>query len=213
MRSDVLIVARVDRRPLIECHGGVAARLTDRATVHLVSSAATPLGGDVIACRVIVEVGATLTVRSAAATIALPSVGERTSHGCWSVEVAGSLDIELEPTIVAADARHHAALSASVDGGGRFRFAERVQIGRSGESDGYWTGSMRVDVANGPLLRHRVGLGAGSAGDDVIAAPRALQSELRYPADAFLDLAQTAGTPLALAAGGVLTTWQGPKLG
>ncbi len=37
------------------------------------------------------------------------------------------------------------------------------------------------------LLRHRVGLGAGSLADDVIAAPRAAISGLRYPATAFTD--------------------------
>ena len=48
MRSDVLIVAHRDRAPRIECAGGLAARRTEPDTVHLVSAAATPLGGDAI---------------------------------------------------------------------------------------------------------------------------------------------------------------------
>ena len=40
--------------------------------MHLVSAAATPLGGDTIVLRVIVEPGARLRVRSAAATVTLP---------------------------------------------------------------------------------------------------------------------------------------------
>ena len=48
MRSDVVIVATPNRSPRIECSGGIAARLTDTDTVHLVSSVATPLGGDAI---------------------------------------------------------------------------------------------------------------------------------------------------------------------
>ena len=77
MHSDVLIVARPGRQPRIECAGGVAARATEPDTVHLVSAAATPLGGDTIALRVIVEPGARLRVRSAAATVTLPGRSHR----------------------------------------------------------------------------------------------------------------------------------------
>ena len=58
MRSDVLIVARRDRRPRIQCSGGLAARETEPGTVHLVSAAATPLGGDSVSVRIVVEPGA-----------------------------------------------------------------------------------------------------------------------------------------------------------
>ncbi|MDT5074188.1 MAG: urease accessory protein, partial [Mycobacterium sp.] len=54
MISDVLIVASPGRAPRIECAGGVAGRRTDTDTVHLVSAAATPLGGDTIRVRVVV---------------------------------------------------------------------------------------------------------------------------------------------------------------
>ncbi len=101
MHSDVLIVARPDRRPAIECAGGVAARLTEPDTVHLVSTAATPLGGDTIAVRVIVEQGARLRLRSAAATVALPGRLTTDSTAHWQVEVAGELDLDPEPTVVA----------------------------------------------------------------------------------------------------------------
>ena len=52
--------------------GGIAARATEPNTVHLVSTAATPLGGDTIAVRVVVEPVRALRVRSAAATVTLP---------------------------------------------------------------------------------------------------------------------------------------------
>jgi len=92
VHSDVLIVARADRRPAIECAGGVAARVTEPDTVHLVSTAATPLGGDSIVIRVIVEPGARLRVRSAAATVALPGRATTESTAHWYLEVAGELD-------------------------------------------------------------------------------------------------------------------------
>ncbi len=60
-----------------------------------------------------------------------------------------------------------------------------------------------------PLLRHRVELGRESATHDLIGAPLASVSELRYP-----DIASEAlGTVLELADGGSLATWQGPRLG
>ena len=48
----------------------------------------TPLGGDVIAIRLVVEPGARLRLRSAAASLALPGPGTRNSHSCWTIEVA-----------------------------------------------------------------------------------------------------------------------------
>ncbi|HKV19937.1 MAG TPA: urease accessory protein UreD [Mycobacterium sp.] len=209
MHSDVLIVARPDRRPTIECCGGVAARLTETDTVHLVSAAATPLGGDSIAVRVIVEPGARLRVRSAAATVALPGRGTAESTSHWHVEVAGELDVDPEPTVVAGGSRHTTSTRLSVEASGRVRLRERVQIGRTDERQGFWSGSLHADVGGRPLLRHRIEMGDDSTAHDLIAAPLASVSELRYP-----DIAHDAvGTVLELADGGSLATWQGRRLG
>ncbi len=131
MRSDVVVVATPGRLPRIECRGGVAARHTETDTVHLVSAAATPLGGDVIAIRLVVEPGARLRLRSAAASVVLPGPGTRTSHSCWTIEVAGELDVDLEPTIVAADARHLSEVRVQLAEAAQLRIRERVQIGRT----------------------------------------------------------------------------------
>nr|WP_090342483.1 urease accessory protein UreD [Mycolicibacterium malmesburyense]CRL72890.1 urease accessory protein UreH [Mycolicibacterium malmesburyense] len=208
MRSEVLIVARPDHRPRLECAGGVAARLTEPDTVHLVSAAATPLGGDVLHFRVVVEPGARLRIRTAAATMTLPGAKTPDSHAIWDLDVAGELDLDPEPTVVAAASRHHTSIRLGVGAHGRVRLRERVQIGRSGERQGFWSGSLHADVEGAPLLRHRIELGRGSVADDEIGAPRASISELTYP-----DVESDAtGTALALAAGGCLTTWQGPRL-
>ncbi len=81
-------------------------------------AAATPLGGDTMRIRVIVERGAQLRLRSAAATVALPGVDTLTSHAHWEIDVTGTLDVDLEPTVVAASARHlsHATLRLHDDG-------------------------------------------------------------------------------------------------
>lgn len=214
MRSEVVLVASRDRLPRIECRGGgMQARCTSPDTVHLVSAAATPLGGDTIEIRIVVERGARLRLRSAAATVALPGASTPTSHTNWAIEVGGSLDVDLEPTVVAGAARHLSSVMLSLRDEGLLRFRERVQIGRCGERDGFWSGSLHADRDGLPLLRHRVELGAGSLADDDIAAPRAAISELRYPATGFdLPAIDEGSTVLALAGGGTLSTWQADRL-
>lgn len=208
MRSDVLIVARRGRRPRIETTGGLAARETEAGTVHLVSAAATPLGGDAVCVRVIVEPGAMLRVRTAAATMTLPGPTTHDSHAIWTLEVAGELDVDPQPTVVAATSRHFTSTHLSIDGTGRVKLRERIQIGRSGERQGFWSGSLHADVDGSALLRHRIELGRGSVADDALAAPMACISELHYP-ETDVD---TAGIALALAGGGCLSTWQGQRL-
>lgn len=216
MRSEVLLVASGNRVPRIECRGGVQARCTAADTVHLVSAAATPLGGDAIDVRVVVERGGRLRLRSAAATVALPGPGTPTSHAHWRIEVSGCLDLDLEPTVVAADARHVSSVALFLHDDGRIRFRERVQIGRCHEHEGFWSGSLHADRDGRPLLRHRVELGAGSLADDAISAPRATVNELRYPAGDFGDTPDAAiddgSTVLELAGGGTLSAWQGDRL-
>ena len=89
----------------------MTAGCTTPETVYLVSAAAIPLGGHAVDIRVVVELGARLKVRSAAATVALPGPVTPTSHAWWTVEVAGDLDVDLEPTVVAAAARHLSSFS------------------------------------------------------------------------------------------------------
>ncbi len=208
MRSDILIVACPDRPARIECSGGLAGRRTEPDTVHLVSSVATPLGGDAIHIRVIVEPGARLRLRSVAATVALPGANTPESHAFWEMEVGGDLDVDPQPTVVAANSRHFTSTRLELHGQGRVRLRERIQIGRSDERQGFWSGSLCADADDAPLLRHRVELGAGSVADDELGAPLACISELHYP-ESDVD---TAGVPLALAGGGCLATWQGARL-
>lgn len=214
MHCEVLVVASGNRLPRIACRGGgVQARCTAPDTVHLVSAAAMPLGGDTIDIRVIVERGGRLMLRSAAATVALPGATNPTSHAHWDIAAAGCLDVDLEPTVVAGAARHVSSVILSLRDEGRVRFRERVQIGRCGEREGFWSGSLRADVNDRPLLRHRTELGADSLADDSISAPRAAINELRYPATSFAASVIAKGaTVLALASGGTLSTWQAERL-
>lgn len=219
MHTQVLIVAAPGRGPRIECVGGVAARRTAPDTVHLVSTAATPLGGDTIDVRVIVEAGARLQVRSVAAMMVLPGAATTRSRSSWDLEVAGELDLDPEPTVIAGGSSHQARTRLQIADAGRVRLRERVQVGRSGEEHGFWEGSLYVDHDALPVMRHRVELGAGAVSDDEIAAPRAYVSEFLYPEIDFGVIrsaeryeSRRDQVVMALADGGCLSAWQGPRL-
>ncbi len=76
------------------------------------------------------------------------------SHAIWELEVAGDLDVDPQPTIIAATARHHTTTPLDLGKRGRVRLCERVQIGRTDERQGFWSGAMHADVAGAPPLRH-----------------------------------------------------------
>src|SRR6202022_5067079 len=120
----------------------------------------------------------------------------------WTLEVAGDLDVDPQPTVVAATSRHFTSTRLELTGSGRVRLRERIQIGRSDERQGFWSGSLNADVNGSPLLRHRIELGNGSVAGDELGAPLACISELHYPDS---DVA-TAGVTLALPGGGPLST-------
>lgn len=182
--------------------------------MHLIGTAATPLGGDELDIVIVVGPGAELVVRSVAASIALPSVETSLSIGRWHLEIgsAGMLDIDPEPMIVAGGARHHTVTTIRLASDARLRMRERIQIGRTGEDDGWWQGEMIADVDATPLLRHRLELGAGTPADDALAAPRAVESELVYPDECPAATNGLAQTRLPLAAGGSLFTRTGSLL-
>jgi urease accessory protein len=158
--------------------------------------------------RVVVEAGARLRIRTAAATMVLPGAATLQSAAHWELEIAGQLDLDPQPTVVAGGSSHRSTTRLRLAESSRARIRERVQIGRSGEREGFWSSAMHADVGSAPLLRHRIELGCGAVADDILATPRACISELSYPAPVF----DAPGTVLALAAGGSLATWQGDRL-
>ena len=214
MRTELVIEASADRSPRIISSGGLSGRLTGPDTVHMIGTAATPLGGDEMHIRVVVAARARLVVHSVAASVALPSASNRESFAHWSFEVdeGGDLVFDPEPMIVAADAVHHTDTTIRFTSSSSVEFRERVQIGRSGESAGQWRASMRSDVDTRPHLRHRVELGVGTTGHDALNAPMALSSTLRYPDERAPDSSGHSLVRMPLAAGGSLTTCTGSRL-
>ncbi len=215
LRTELRIVARKGALPQIHASGGLSARRTGADTVHLIGTAATPLGGDELDIAIVVGAGARLTVRSVAATIALPSTATPDSLAHWHFELdtGAELDFDPEPTIIAGGARHRAVTTVRLALDSRLRLRERVQIGRVGEDSGSWRGELTADVGELPLLRHRLELGYGTTVDDALTAPRALASELVYPDDRASWTDGLRASRLPLAGGGSLSTWVGAVLG
>lgn len=215
MRTELRIVAAVGVLPHIHAVGGLAGRRTTVDTVHLIGTAATPLGGDELDITIVVGPGARLAVRSVAATIALPGRMTRKSVSRWHFEVGegGELDFDPEPTVVAGGAEHDTVTTIRLAEGAKLRMRERVQIGRTGEDHGYWSGELHADIGDLPLLRHRLDLGADAMTDDALSAPRALESVLTYPDDRTAETLGLDSALLPLAAGGTLYTRTGSELG
>ncbi|MEU9808821.1 urease accessory protein UreD [Mycobacterium sp. NPDC050853] len=212
MRTEVVLIATKGQLPRMRCSGSLQARLTSTDTIHLVGVAASPLGGDEISVHIEVGENAVLRVRSVAATVALPGRDTVHSSTAWACSVEGELDLDPAPTIVAANAAHHSHVTVHGSAGASLRLRERVQIGRAGESSGFWSGRLDADVGDRPLLRHRVELGAGSVTDDELGCPLALISELRYPTMDSIETSPIDATLLHLAGDATLLTWQGRRL-
>jgi urease accessory protein len=207
MHTEVHLEAVKGRSPRIRATGGIAARQTGDAVLHLISTAATPLGGDTIDIRVDLGCGSRLTVFSVAATLALPSRGEPRSELNWHITVADGAQLVIDPlpTIVAAHAVHHSNTTVSVAGSGSVQITERVQIGRFGEDQGAWSGRLNADIDGTAAVRHQIRLGRRN--HDRLGAPAVLISEFRYPDDRE-DVVHPTATAARLrpAAGGSLTT-------
>jgi urease accessory protein len=212
VRTRVEVVARAGPGgrtvlPVVRGSGQLAVRRTGPATVHLVATAFGPLGGDDAQITLVVEEGACLAVRSVAAAIALPARGEtRPSSQRIIASVAGTLDLRLEPTVVAAHAHHLAELRAELADGAVLTATEHVLLGRTGEEPGRWTGKTRIEQAGRPLLHTAVGLGPGAAAWLPPVAPRAYASTVHI-GDPGGVLTGEDAVRLPLTGGWVTTAW------
>jgi urease accessory protein len=193
--------------PVVRASGQLAVRRTGPGTVHLVATAFGPLGGDDVEVSLVVEAGASLTVRSVAAAIALPARGEGApSAQRIAASVAGTLDLGLEPTVVAAGAFHLADVAADLGPTGVLTATEQVQLGRTREEPGRWTGTVRVVREGRPLLHTTVGLGPGAPAWLPPVAPRAYASTVHIGSPADVLTADDA-VRLPLPGGWVTTAW------
>ncbi|HLU58790.1 MAG TPA: urease accessory protein UreD [Pseudonocardia sp.] len=140
---------------------GAAATASPVATVHLVGSATSPLGGDDVLLDVEVGPGADLVLTGVAATLALPGQAGRPSRLVVRLTVGdgGGLQFLPEPTVVTQRADHRGELHAELGEGARLRCREVLVAGRSGEPSGRFHGLVRVTDGARPLLVQEQELG------------------------------------------------------
>jgi len=170
--------------------------------VHLVGSAASPLGGDELTLTVRVGPGACLTLAGIAATVALPGPHGEESHTTVHIELGEEATVAYlpEPTVITRRARHESLLTVTLAEGARLHMRETVVLGRAGEAGGDLTTALHVTRAGRPVLRQS------------LAVTRELLMGRRVVATALCtnDMSETASgewwSRTRLAAGGTLTT-------
>jgi urease accessory protein len=142
-------------------------------TLHLLGGAAGPLAGDDLAVAVDVGAGASLAVRSAAASVVLPGrPGATPSRAAIAVTVGdgAALDWHPEPLVSTARSDHDAHALVRVAADARLRWRDDVVLGRWDEAPGRLRTLVRVERDGRPLLHHELRVGSDAPGWDGPAA-------------------------------------------
>ncbi|RRO15375.1 urease accessory protein UreD [Saccharopolyspora rhizosphaerae] len=179
------------------------------AVVHLVSSAASPVGGDRVDLRVRVGPGARLRLVGTAATVALPGRGSSRSTVHIEVDEGGTVQYLPETTVISSRADHAAELTVELAAGARARCRESLVRGRCGEPSGHLVATTQVTRSGKPLLRQRIDLGDArtAASPGYLAGARVLASEVvAWDRDPPGPLSGQWWSLAPLAAGGALAT-------
>lgn len=167
-------------------HQRSEAPLVLRATpeaLYLVGGAAGPLGGDDLLLQIEVCPGARLTIRSVAASIALPDRSGAASRLAIEAEVgAGAfLDWAPEPLIAGKGCRHRTEAHVQAHSDARLIWREEYVLGRHGEDCGNLATRIDFEMGAAPMLRNELGVGPDSPGWDgpaVVGQAKALGSLL-----------------------------------
>ncbi len=205
--------------PLLRSQAPLALRRTPEA-VYVVGAAAGPLGGDQLSLRITVRAGASLCLRTVAASVALPGLDDAESvlTVTATVEPGGTLEYLPEPVVVAEGARHATEIRVTLAEGARLILREELILGRHGEQGGAYRGSLRADYAGRPLLRQSLvvsGTDPAARGPAILSGHRACGTLLRVgpglpgptvtAADALRADRQAAVMPLATGPAVLLT--------
>ncbi|MEZ0072174.1 urease accessory protein UreD [Planotetraspora sp. GP83] len=136
-------------------------RQTGPGLVHLVSTAAGPLGGDRLELRIEVAPGTSLEVRSVASTLVLPGSSPGDSWMVIDAQVGAgaSLRFSPEPTVLAAGCSHRMAVRLSLEESASVFWREEIVFGRHGERPGRCRSRFDATVAGRPLLRQELVVG------------------------------------------------------
>lgn len=172
LRAVVTIVAELDGRgatrfAVLRGAAPVSLRPTPDG-LYLVGSAAGPLGGDVVRIDVEVRTGAALTVRTAAAGLALPGRDGAPSAVTVTASVGPGACLRWlpEPLVAVAGCRHTAVAAVRLADGAALEWRDELVLGRHDEPPGDVVTRVAVDVAGRPLVRHELRAGPSAPGWD-----------------------------------------------
>ena len=139
----------------LAAEGGLAVRQTSASGVHLIGTAAGPIGDDLIDIAISVGRGAHLTLHGVAATICLPGTNHEASQLTLTIMLHSdaSLECALPTLIVCRGSRISSTTEVAAEGSSTLILDEQVSLGRSGEDGGEWSNRTVVDVQGRPALR------------------------------------------------------------
>nr|AQT38886.1 UreD [Streptomyces sp.] len=164
------IVATPAGLPVLAGEGPLALRRTRAAgtgsRVTVVGAMSAPLGGDRLAIGAEVRAGATLTVDSAAATVALPGRIPEPSHYDIHLTVGANATLNWLPeqliSAYGSELRMHTRVELAATA--RLVLREEQILGRYGEEPGTLRTRLTVHRAGRPLLDQELGYGPGAPG-------------------------------------------------
>ncbi|MFB9532313.1 urease accessory protein UreD [Nonomuraea roseola] len=145
--------------PQLRSDPPLTLRQTGPHTVHLVSTAAGPLGGDHLSLDLDVAPGTRLEIGSIASTLVLPGDGESLSVITARVGEGAVLSFAPEPTVLAAGCVHRMVVRLTLAEGARARWREEIIFGRYGEAPGRCVAKFDATVEGRPLLRQELAVG------------------------------------------------------
>lgn len=123
--------------------------------VHLLGTAAGPMGGDDLGLVVTVAPDTAATVRSVAATVVLPGDG-RPSRQSFAIEVQARARLHWapEPVVVATGSDHRVDTAVDLAPDADLVFVDRLVRGRTGEVGGHLASTVRIERGGEVLVHH-----------------------------------------------------------
>jgi urease accessory protein len=169
MRASARLVVEADplgKTRIIELTASapLGMRMT-RDALYLIGTAQGLVGDDDLELEITVRRGATLHVRSVAATIAYASNNAHLRITCF-VETGGHLGWRPEPIIATHRCRVRVSSHIYLTKGATLEWNEECLLGRCNEEPGDLDLVCNIDYDHQPLLRHQLRIGSEAGGWD-----------------------------------------------
>ncbi len=145
--------------PVLRSAPPLTLRQTGPRSVHLVSTAAGPLGGDHLELDLDIAPGTTVELASVASTLVLPGQGESRMLITACVGAGATLRFTPEPTVLAAGCTHRIEVRLELAREARVLWREEIVFGRYGERPGRCHARFDATLDGEPLLRQEFTVG------------------------------------------------------